>query len=121
MSAPTTIKVTAEHIANGKRGCARGPIELALGELYPGVPADVYTNWIHLCGTDEGCLETDLPGNAEDFIRDFEDGSPVEPLEFIVRWAAAPDDEEDDPEPDEAKPPVLLALAVARAYLGGES
>src|ERR1019366_3745156 len=74
MTAPTTIKVTAEHITNGKRGCARGPIELALGELYPGVPADVYTNWIHLCGTDEGCLETDLPGDAEDFIRDFEDG-----------------------------------------------
>ena len=96
MSAPTTIKVTAEHIAKGKRGCARGPIELALGELYPGVPADVYTNWIHLCGTDEGCLETDLPGEAEDFIRDFEDGRPVEPLEFTVRWAAAPDDEDEE-------------------------
>src|ERR1017187_9201890 len=84
MSAPTTIKVTAEHITNGKRGCARGPIELALGELYPGVPADIYTNWIHLCGTHEGCLETDLPGEAEDLIGVFEDGGPVEPLEFTV-------------------------------------
>jgi hypothetical protein len=96
VTALTTIKVTAEHIANGKRGVAKGPIELALGELYPGVPADVYTNWIHLCGTEEGCLETDLPGEAEDFIRDFEDGRPVEPLEFTVRWEAAPDDEDEE-------------------------
>lgn len=90
------IKVTAGHVANGKRGSAHGPIELALGELYPGVPADVYTNWIHLCGTEEGCLEADLPGGAEDFIRDFEDGKLVGPLVFTVWWEAAPDDEDED-------------------------
>lgn len=96
MSDTETIKVTAGHIANGKPGTGRGPIELALKEVYPGAAADVYSNWIHLCGAPDGCFDADLPGEAEDFNRDFEDGKPVEPLEFTVRWEPAPDDEDQE-------------------------
>lgn len=96
MNTTETIKVTAEHIANGKPGGANGPIELALKETHPEAMADVHGNWIHLCGTLDGCFETDLPWEAEDFNRDFEAGRPVEPVEFTVRWDPAPDDEDED-------------------------
>ncbi len=95
MSAPTMIRVTAEHIAKGTRGgTGINPIALAAGEIYPGIPIDVYGNWMHACGAPGGCKETDLPAEAEDFVHAWLDGKQVEPLKFTVRWEAAPDDEE---------------------------
>ena len=101
MSAPTVIKVTAEHIAAAKQArsvSSDTPISFAMKDAYPDAyTVDVYSNWMHACGKGEnwGCLETDLPGEAEEFQYAFADGEEVKPFEFTVRWATAPDDEEE--------------------------
>lgn len=88
-----TIAVTAEHIASGTRGWTGiSPIALALGETYPGIPVDVYSNWMHLCGAPEGCQDATLPPVAEDFLNAYNSGEQVAPVEFAVYWERAEDE-----------------------------
>lgn len=95
--AAQTIRVTAEHIANGDRmQSGISPIELALAETCPGITVDVHGNWMHWCGAPEGCQDADLPPEAEDFIKAYWAGEPVEPVEFTVYWEPAEDEEGGD-------------------------
>jgi hypothetical protein len=95
--AEQTITVTAEHIASGTRGWTGiSPIALALGETYPGIPVDVYSNWMHLCGAPEGCQDATLPSEAEDFQRAYDAGEQVEPVAFTVRWEPSAADGEEE-------------------------
>ena len=98
MSAPTVIKVTAEHIATAgkyRQISTFGPIHFAMKDAYPDATVDVYSNWMHACGNTDGCFEATLPPEAEEAQYAFLDGDGVQPFEFTVRWEPAPDDEED--------------------------
>jgi hypothetical protein len=96
-TAPQAVSVTAEHIAEAERlravrhGIA--PVELAVAQMFPGCPVDVYSNWLHVCGAPDGCLEAGLPPEAEDFLYGFHDGDKPGPIEFTIRLEPAPDDE----------------------------
>jgi hypothetical protein len=93
-----TVRVTAEHIANGTRGwTGTSPVALAVGETFPGIPVDVYANWMHLCGHPEGCQDADLPWEAEEFLRAYDRGEEVAPVEFTVYWEPAEDEETPPP------------------------
>jgi hypothetical protein len=92
--AKQTITVTAEHITSGTRiWTGTSPIALALAESYPGIPVDVYSNWMHLCGAAGGCQDATLPAAAEDFMHAYNSGEEVTPIEFAVYWERAEDEE----------------------------
>jgi hypothetical protein len=78
------VSVTTEHIAAGKReDCERCPIAPAFAEVFPGSP---YIDEFSCMITDDDGTETefDLPDEALEFIRAFDDGEDVAPFTFIA-------------------------------------
>ena len=84
MSKKLAVKVEEYHIKCASRGTSEScPIALALTPLLPaGQRASVGFGWF---GIFEGSklLDTyELPQNATNFIRDFDNRRPVQPFEF---------------------------------------
>jgi hypothetical protein len=84
---PTTVNVTAEHIAQGvQESCSHCPIALALDDAFP--DATAYANgatfdlWFHA----GDAVRFSLPGEAEDFIARFDDDGFGEPFSFTVDY-----------------------------------
>ena len=82
------VIVTAEDIAHGERGTSEGcPVALALRRLVPGSGVGYcdekvgYRAWI---GPGCGIMPIILPPAAQDFVRCFDQGLPVEPFEFTL-------------------------------------
>lgn len=76
-----TIRVTAEHIAAGRRfHRCECPIALAIKEC-TGEPWIVYHSRIDRIF---GSLILALPDVARKFIADFDGGRPVQPIEFTL-------------------------------------
>lgn len=94
---PQTIHVTADDIAKATRGwTGRTPVELAVKTANPGdwPRVDVYGNWMHLCGAEEGCQDADLPWEVQDFLPAWWAGKDVTPIRFTVNWKPAEDEEQ---------------------------
>jgi len=88
MNTPSTIRVTADHIAQGVPRSSGGcPIACAIREQYQDSdPIDVGNEQI-IRHDDQGRTWTaQLPGIATCFIFDFDSGAPLDPLEFAVEW-----------------------------------
>jgi hypothetical protein len=85
----TVINVTAEHIANGKRGeCEFCPVALAFQaalDLGPFASIDVLIGCATIT-TGGRSIAVSLPEDADQFIVNFDDGEPVEPFSFTVDY-----------------------------------
>jgi hypothetical protein len=77
------IEVTQPDIAHGVRDiCDRCPVALALSRVIPGRgPATVDTDSFYF---DWGSEVYMLPREAQEFIKKFDGGDPVEPISFDV-------------------------------------
>lgn len=94
MSAPKTIRVTAEHIEEGiPQDCEDCPIALAIVEQWDGpinhhdIAVDnreVLVIQRHRGG--QRSFTAQLPPEAMRFVQSFDDGYQVEPFEFTVEW-----------------------------------
>ena len=85
MNAPKTIRVTAEHIAQGWRGSACNcPIALALKDEWPGAEVEVSGPDIEVSADRLWLAQCD--DTAMDFIVRFDAGADVQPFEFDVEW-----------------------------------
>lgn len=81
-----TVTVTQDHIDKGEREngdyC---PISLALNEQYPAEPGAAKW-WV---GDDcavrlHNASTYTLPGDAQEFIHEYDDGQPVQPFVFVL-------------------------------------
>ena len=87
MNPPSVIRVTADHIARGKRHDAfLCPIALAACEQTGCEPGDLVVGDYIIAPSRAGDISGHLPASACSFERDFDDGLPVEPFEFAVEW-----------------------------------
>lgn len=76
------IKVTQKHIDNGfKNNCWRCPIALAIEEQLINKSFTVASSTIRIQGN-----VINLPYEACNFIRKFDNGLPVEPFEFELDY-----------------------------------
>jgi hypothetical protein len=82
-----TITVTQEDINDGKGGnCTLCPIALAAKRTFPDICPVVGAYFLVLDsapGEEDGEL-IPLPGDAQQFVEDFDFGRPVEPFSFKV-------------------------------------
>lgn len=81
------ISVLPFDIQNGVRGNAcRCPIARALQRAFPGAPGIWVSTYTQIVFTadEEHYAETNMPPAAVAFMRAFDDGKPVGPLEFDV-------------------------------------
>jgi hypothetical protein len=79
----TVITVTADHIAHGRPGSGREcAIALALWEAFPDAEDIGVGDFATVLVGDEPEMATLLPEQAREFVRDFDDGQPVEPFTF---------------------------------------
>jgi hypothetical protein len=88
MNPPSVIRVTADHIANGKRGRTdRCPIALAIRTQWPDVAVDVHPREAAAQDTVSFLrYRAMLPDEARDFVAEYDDGGDVDPFEFAVKW-----------------------------------
>lgn len=96
------VSVTGEHIAAGEPGqYSTCPIALAVSEA-TGCHCEVSEQYgvarvviERGPGEGEGCFWQELPEGAYRFVRDFDEGLPVAPLELDLReeyWEACDDE-----------------------------
>lgn len=81
------LVVSQDHITNGKRGHSRMcPIALSTKEQMPGCSVIVSSNgiYVHLQEPFKFIGNSELPRAAAHFIKRFDAGLPVEPIEFEV-------------------------------------
>lgn len=92
--APPTIRVTGQHIIDGKvEDCQKCPIALALLEQanMPGARAEVSESELNLYAPD-GTYSAVTPQAAREFILAFDECRGVRPFEFGVSWNFEPSD-----------------------------
>lgn len=78
----TKVEVAPIDITCGKRGSSSScPIALALKRSFPGNPVHVGTLMITV---DDDVAK--LPNNAQDFVKNFDNGESVEPFTFYVNF-----------------------------------
>ena len=79
----TTINVTAEHIAKGKRrDCQSCPVALAIRDALPDVGVVKVGSEGLVLGNIPHLVELDLPKAVADFIWYFDDSGLVKPFAF---------------------------------------
>ena len=80
------VKVDEYHIKCASRGTSEScPIALALTPMLPaGRHASVGFGWFGVVEGGKQVESYDLPQNATDFIRDYDQRRKVEPIEFDV-------------------------------------
>jgi|HubBroStandDraft_6_1064221.scaffolds.fasta_scaffold191766_3 hypothetical protein len=84
-----TVRVTAGHLARGKRGsCSACAVALAVADAFPEACA------VSMCAANllvtliRQTVLAATPRRAADAMRAFDAGYPVEPFEFLLRIAA---------------------------------
>ena len=87
-----TINVTQDDIDNGEPACNSAcPIALAMQRVF-GKDAHVGTEhfWPWATEFPDMPVTGDLPDEAKDFVRDYDDGLPVEPITFQASYEEDP-------------------------------
>lgn len=79
------FSVTQQDIDKGEKFSAlNDPIALAMTRKLELEPGDVVVGMHYVC-IDPWLTTVSLPVRAQRFIREFEDGDPVEPFEFEIQ------------------------------------
>lgn len=82
------VEVTREDIENGNYGCSRCPVALAIRRAIPGsIPLVTRTNFT-LMGASGKKYQT--PPGMRDFILEFDNQLPVEPITFDLEVPDGP-------------------------------
>jgi len=79
------IELSADDITHGtKKDCSDCPVARAVARALPGSRPEVFHEEIELYGKYRGTATT--PSEISEFIEAFDDGVPVEPFRFTLKF-----------------------------------